>query len=96
MQISQSLTASNYDVKILKVIFDNKKIGILETLEKSAEYLRSISEKTRQSHELCLYHLSFLEKAGFVSKLDTGYRKYYLLSEKGKEALKLRRNSFKQ
>lgn len=78
-----------------KVVYDDTIARIVETISQSPRtHQRGIANKAKVSRGLCSYHLKNLANGGIVKIVDTGYKKFYVLSEDGKRALEIRRNVF--
>ncbi len=78
-----------------KIVYDDTIARIVETISQSPRiHQRGIATKAKVSRGLCSYHLKNLANGGIVKIVDTGYKKFYVLSEDGRRALELRRSIF--
>lgn len=74
-----------------RVVYHDKIARILQLISEAPRmHQRNIAAKADVSPALCSYYLRALSHDGLVRSVDTGYKKYYLISETGKKALEIR------
>jgi predicted transcriptional regulator len=79
------------DPKSAKVIYHDKIALILQIISEMPKMHQSqVAAKAEVSPALCSYYLRDLSNSGLVKSIDTGYKKYYLISESGQRALEMR------
>ena len=77
----QEILTSRARRRILRLLLDEKR-------RERGLYLLQIARALNTTPPNMVYHLKKLKESGFVEEVDTGYRKYYLLTEKGEKGLK--------
>ncbi len=77
------------DRRIIKALSAERRIEILKSLSKRRKMPSELSRELNLAAPTILEHLSILEEAGLVSRIETGRKWiYYDLTEKGKVIIK--------
>jgi DNA-binding transcriptional ArsR family regulator len=76
----QEVLISEVRRRILRLLLEEK-------MKERGLYLLQIARALNTVPPNIVYHLRKLKNSGFVEEVDTGYRKYYLLTKRGVQAL---------
>jgi len=84
---SDSERIKNQEVLISEVRKRILRLLLEERTKERGLYLLQIARALNTMPPNIVYHLKKLRNSGFVEEVDTGYRKYYLLTKRGLQAL---------